>query len=83
VALFLTSGLTWGLNFAVVLVTLLIFVDCARVHRVKTWYALGYPLGTALFVAILLRTMILNLVQGGISWRGTFYKLEKLKANRV
>lgn len=83
VALFLTSGLTWGLNFAVVLVTLLIFVDSARVHRVKTWYALGYPLGIALFVAILLRTMILNLVQGGISWRGTFYKLEELKANRV
>jgi hypothetical protein len=83
VALFLTSGLTWWLNFTVVLVTLLIFGDCARVHRVKTWYALGYPLGSALFVAILVRTMILNLAQGGIYWRGTFYKLKELKANRV
>jgi len=34
-------------------------------------------------VKILLRTMILNLVQGGIRWRGTFYSLKELKANRI
>jgi len=82
-ALFLTSGLTLGMNIAVVVVTLLIFADCARVHHAKIWHAVGYPLASALFVVILLRTMILNLIQGGIYWRGTFYPLDELKANRV
>jgi hypothetical protein len=44
---------------------------------------IGYPLTTALFVYILLRTMLLNLVQGGIRWRGTFYPLRELKGNLV
>lgn len=82
-ALFLTDGPARGLNIAVVLVTLLIFVDCARVHHVRIWYAIGYPLGIALFVWILLRTMLLNLLQGGIYWRGTFYRLKELRTNRV
>jgi hypothetical protein len=42
-----------------------------------------YPITTALFVFILLRTMLLNLFQGGIYWRGTFYSLKELKANTV
>jgi hypothetical protein len=35
------------------------------------------------FIYILLRTMLLNLIQGGIRWRGTFYSLKELKGNRV
>ena len=38
---------------------------------------------SALFIYILLRTMLLNLIQGGIWWRCTFYVLEELKANRI
>jgi hypothetical protein len=49
----------------------------------RSWYAVGYPLASALFVYILVRTMALNLIQGGIYWRGTFYSLEELKSNRV
>ena len=45
--------------------------------------ALLTPIVVGLFVFILWRTMILNLVQGGIRWRGTFYSLRELKANRV
>ena len=82
-ALFLTSGITRDLNIAVVVVTLLLFADCARFHHARVWHAVGYPLAMALFVVILLRTMILNLIQGGIYWRGTFYPLKELKANKV
>lgn len=82
-ALFLTGGLTLSMNLAVVAVILLIFADCARFHHARIWHAVGYPLATALFVVILLRTMILNLIQGGIYWRGTFYPLKELKANKV
>ena len=82
-ALFLTSGLTWYLNSAVIVLSLLMYADCARFHHSKAWYAIGYPLATALFAVIMLRTMILNLVQGGIYWRGTFYPLYELRNNKV
>lgn len=45
--------------------------------------ALVYPVVVVLFVFVLWRTMVLNLLQGGIRWRGTFYPLDLLKANRV
>ena len=82
-ALFLTSGVTWGLNFAIIVLSMILYIDCARFHHSKAWYAIGYPVTTALFAVIMVRTMILNLVQGGIYWRGTFYSLKELKANKV
>ena len=82
-ALFLTSGVTWYINIIVIALSLLMYADCARFHHSRVWYAVGYPLATVLFVMILIRTMILNLVQGGIYWRGTFYPLKELKANKV
>jgi len=42
-----------------------------------------FPVGVLLFAMIQLRTMILNLRQGGIRWRDTFYSLEELKQNVV
>lgn len=83
IALFLTNGLTWGLNLAIIVLSMILYIDCARFHHSKVWYAIGYPLATTLFAVIMIRTMILNLVQGGIYWRGTFYSLKELKANKV
>jgi len=82
-ALFLTSGVTWGLNLAIILLSLILYSDCARFHHSRIWYAIGYPLANTLFAVIVIRTMVLNLVQGGISWRGTFYSLKELKKNKV
>ncbi len=42
-----------------------------------------FPVGMLLFVMIQLRTMVLNIVQGGIRWRETFYPLEDLRKNVV
>ena len=82
-AIFLTSGATRVISMVTVVLILLLSADCARFHRSKPWHSVGYPLAAALFVYILLRTMLLNLIQGGIYWRGTFYPLKELKANRV
>jgi glycosyltransferase involved in cell wall biosynthesis len=82
-ALFMTDGAVRWLYIATVGLIMLAFTDTARFHRSKGWYVLGYPVTTALFVFILLRTMFLNLLQGGIYWRGTFYSLKELKANKV
>lgn len=83
IALFLTGGVTWYMNIAVIALSIVMYADSARFHHAKIWYALGYPLTTTLFVAIMIRTMILNLTQGGIYWRGTFYSLKELRNNRV
>ncbi|HIJ81194.1 MAG TPA: glycosyltransferase [Desulfuromonadales bacterium] len=82
-AMFLTSGVTRGIYSVVIAFIMLAFVDSARYHHARGWYAIGYPAASALFIAIMLRTMVLNLAQGGIYWRGTFYPLKELKANRV
>ena len=82
-AVFLTQGATRDVYIATVGLIVLVFADCARFHRAKAWYVVAYPATTALFIFILLRTMLLNLVQRGIYWRGTFYSLKELKANRV
>ncbi len=67
----------------VVLVLLWMAYDSARFHRIPRWYSLGYPLASLLFSFIMLRTMILNLLQGGIWWRGTFYSLTALRKARL
>ncbi|HEY6009113.1 MAG TPA: glycosyltransferase family 2 protein [Geobacteraceae bacterium] len=82
-AVLVTHGVARGIYAAVVVLITLLFVDNAGFHRAKGWYVVGFPLTALLFVWILLRTMILNLVQGGITWRGTFYSLRELKSNRV
>lgn len=82
-AIFLTHGPTRLIYAGVVAVmTFLVAISC-RCHRFPTWYAVGYPLATLLFVWILLRTMTLNLSRGGIVWRGTFYSLEELRKNKI
>jgi glycosyltransferase involved in cell wall biosynthesis len=83
IAIFVTHGAVRAVYAAVVCLIVISFVDSARFHHAKVWHAVGYPLTTALFIFILIRTMLLNLVQGGIYWRGTFYSLKELKGNRV
>ena len=82
-AIVTTSGVTQGIYLATVIIILLMVTDSARFHKMPGWYALGYPLVSALFVYIMLRTMTLNLLQGGIYWRGTFYPIKELKKNIV
>lgn len=82
-ALFITHGSVKLLYAATVLVLTILFADSASFHGSRRWYAAGFPLCTLLFVWIILRTMVLNLAQGGINWRGTFYSLKELKGNRI
>jgi cellulose synthase/poly-beta-1,6-N-acetylglucosamine synthase-like glycosyltransferase len=82
-AIFVTHGAVRAVYAAVVFLIVVSFIDSARFHHAKAWHVVGYPLTTALFIFIIMRTMVLNLVQGGIYWRGTFYSLKELKKNRV
>jgi cellulose synthase/poly-beta-1,6-N-acetylglucosamine synthase-like glycosyltransferase len=82
-AIFLTTGATRAVYAATVALITLLFVDSVRFHGSKGWYAVAFPVTALLFIFILLRTALLNLLQGGITWRGTFYPLKELKANKV
>ena len=45
--------------------------------------ALLYPVVSVIFAWIVLRALVVNLWQGGIVWRGTFYPLSELRRNRI
>lgn len=83
VAIFVTDGIDQEIYIVIVTLIMVMVADSARFHRSQPWHAVGYPIMSALFVYILLRTMLLNIIQGGIYWRGTFYSLKELKGNRV
>ena len=51
--------------------------------RGRIWVAIGYPVGAAVFVFILIDSTWRTLRRGGIEWRGTFYPLAALKANDI
>lgn len=82
-ALLVTEGAVWGLNLFIILLFTALLMRGAALHGEQRRFAWGFPLGLCLFSWILLRTMILNLYQGGIVWRGTFYPLDQLRRNRI
>jgi glycosyltransferase involved in cell wall biosynthesis len=51
--------------------------------RVSPFYALTHPLGATIFSYMLLRSTVVTLWHGGVTWRGTFYPLEELRRGVV
>ena len=56
-------------------------VDIAM--RASPFYALTHPLGALLFSYMLARSTVVTLLNGGVTWRGTFYPLEELRRGVV
>ena len=46
-------------------------------------YGLAYPLGALIICWMLLRSTVVTLWQGGVTWRGTFYPIDELKRGVV
>jgi len=82
-ALILTNGTAWWLSLASVIILTLVLINSSGRFNTTRWQVIGFPLAVILLCAILVRTMTLNLLQGGIYWRGTFYPLAELRKNRV
>jgi len=72
------------LPYAVALASIFaIYVGMSWESDVPTYYFVLHPIGAALFVYIMLRSMALTLARGGVVWRGTFYSLEELRKGMV
>jgi cellulose synthase/poly-beta-1,6-N-acetylglucosamine synthase-like glycosyltransferase len=82
-ALVVTTGATRAIYAGVVLLLTLLVADCARFHGSRPWHAIGFAPCAVLMCWIIIRTTTLNIVHGGITWRGTFYSLKDLKKNGV
>jgi glycosyltransferase involved in cell wall biosynthesis len=81
--IFFTRGSLQLLNLGTYLVLTAITANSNRFHGLRRWYAFGLPLGGLLFTYILWKAMLKTLWEGGIRWRGTYYPLALLKANKV
>jgi glycosyltransferase involved in cell wall biosynthesis len=60
-----------------------LYLLSSRHSKVSPWYAALFPAGAALFLYSLLRSTFVTLRRGGITWRGTFYRLSELRNNDV
>jgi cellulose synthase/poly-beta-1,6-N-acetylglucosamine synthase-like glycosyltransferase len=60
-----------------------IYVGMSWESDIPAYYFVLHPIGTTLFVYIMLRSMMLTLIRGGVEWRGTFYSLDELKRGMV
>ena len=83
VGVFVAHG--WTRVFAAVAVAIAVgfHVGVNVVLRVSPLYALTHPIGAILFAYMLLRSTVVTLWNGGVTWRGTFYRLEELKRGVV
>ncbi len=82
-------GVIWGhgwvraLSGIAVLIALAFHVGVDIAMHVSPLYAFTHPLGAVLFSYMLLRSTVVTLWQGGVTWRGTFYPLEELRRGVV
>ena len=54
-----------------------------RLSGISAWYAVLFPFSAALFIYSLLRSTMITLRQGGVTWRGTFYPLAELRQRKT
>jgi hypothetical protein len=72
------------LPYAVALASIFaIYVGMSWKSDVPVYYFALHPIGAALFVYTMLRSMTQTLRRGGVLWRGTFYPLEELRKGMV
>lgn len=83
VAAFFTTGILQTLNISICLLLMMMYAGGAFRIRGRVWLAIAYPAAAAIFIYILVTATARTIFQHGISWRGTRYSLDDLKANKV
>lgn len=60
-----------------------IYAGMSKKSDIPARYFLLHPISTMLFVYTMLRSMLLTLGRGGVTWRGTFYPIAALRRGLV
>jgi len=78
-------GTGWARGFAALSLAALLTIQGGALHaaRKSPLYAITQPIGAILFSWMILRSAVVTLWRGGITWRGTFYPLAELKKGAV
>jgi glycosyltransferase involved in cell wall biosynthesis len=79
------AGQGWIRVFCAVAVVIALgfHVGVDVVMRVSPFYSLTHPLGAILFSYMVVRSVVVTIWQGGVTWRETFYPLKELKRKSV
>ncbi|HVS89057.1 MAG TPA: glycosyltransferase family 2 protein [Candidatus Acidoferrum sp.] len=80
---FFEHGWIRALSTVAVVIVVCFHAGVSIVMRVSPFYALTHPLGALIFCYMIVRSTVVTLWQGGITWRGTFYPLDELKRGVV
>jgi hypothetical protein len=83
IALAFTHG--WGRAFDLISIGVPVIaeVGLAIEFKAQPAYALTYPIGALIFAWMMVRSAIVTMWQGGVMWRGTFYRLNELRRGVV
>jgi len=78
-------GTGWARVFSAIALAALLIIQgkLLRAERKSPLYALTQPIGAVLFSWMILRSAIVTLWRGGVTWRGTFYPLSELRRGMV
>jgi cellulose synthase/poly-beta-1,6-N-acetylglucosamine synthase-like glycosyltransferase len=82
-AIWITSGVEGALYATAALAQMAGYAGPALRQRTRPWLAVLYPFASLIFVSILGAAVLRTVRRRGIEWRGTFYPLDELRANRV
>jgi len=80
-AFFITSGITRNLFGAAVIIRLLSFAYGFSKTGINPWYFVWSIVTAYIYIFIVLKAAITTIKNGGVTWRGTYYSLDELKAN--
>jgi glycosyltransferase involved in cell wall biosynthesis len=80
-AIFFTSGITRGLFGSAVMVRMLSFAGGFSYTGINPWYSVWALVTPYVYIYITLKAALTTTINRGITWRGTYYSLDELKAN--
>ena len=82
-AFFFTSGITRALFGAAVMVRILLSVNVFLKEKMSPWYSVWSLVTPYINIYIIVKATITTILNKGITWRGTHYPLDELKAKVV
>jgi glycosyltransferase involved in cell wall biosynthesis len=75
----------WARGFAIISIVVAIAFQAsvALVLKANPLYGLTHPLGCVVYLYMVLRSTVVTLWRGGVTWRDTFYSLDELRRGKI